>query len=81
MVSIITATEIDTWAKANPRRAQEVLPELIIHLILATSKQIDNFNFPIEKGIQFSGYDGVLVSREETNFFPSGKSCNREISK
>ena len=74
MIDIVTATEIDTWAKSNPRRAQEILPELIANLILATSKKIVDFNFPIEKGIQYSGYDGVLQSDEQTNFFPLGKS-------
>ena len=65
---------MDNWSKANPRRAQEILPELIVRLILSTSTKIFNFNFPIEKGIQFSGYDGILESNEETIFFPKGKS-------
>ena len=34
----ITATEIDNWAKEEPRQAQEILPKLFIKLILATSK-------------------------------------------
>lgn len=74
MLNNISATELDTWSKANPRRAQEILPELIIRLILATSNKIISHNFPIEKGIQFAGYDGVLESEEQTNFFPKGKS-------
>ncbi|MEM1486389.1 hypothetical protein V6615_16235 [Oscillospiraceae bacterium PP1C4] len=74
MIGKISATEIDAWAKVNPRRSQEILPELMIRLILATSKKIRDFNFPIEKGIQFAGYDGVLESNENTNFFPEGNS-------
>lgn len=74
MIGQISAVEIDAWAKADPRKAQEVLPSLMIRLILATSKKIGDFNFPIEKGIQFTGYDGVLESNESTNFFPTGKS-------
>ena len=73
MLNNISATELDTWSKANTRRAQEILPELIIRLILATSNKIISHNFPIEKGIQFAGYDGVLESEEQTNFFPKGK--------
>lgn len=69
-----TANEIDTWAKEEPRRAQEILPELTVRLVLATSKKIANYNFPIGKGIQFSGYDGVLTSEEQTPYFPEGKS-------
>ena len=53
MVSFISATTINSWAEANPRRAQEILPELVIRLILATSTKIKDFNFPIENGIQY----------------------------
>lgn len=74
MNNLITATEIDAWAKLNPRRAQELLPELIVRLILCTSSKINDYNFPIEKGIQFSGYDGVLDSDEATSYFPEGKT-------
>jgi hypothetical protein len=74
MIDKINAPEIDIWAKSKPRIAQEVLPELIIRLILATSKKIISFNFPIEKGIQYAGYDGVLESSEESNFIPHEKS-------
>lgn len=74
MNTLITAAEIDAWAKQNPRRAQELLPELIVRLILCTSSKISDYNFPIEKGIQFSGYDGVLDSDEATSYFPKGKS-------
>lgn len=75
MVSFISATTINSWAEANPRRAQEILPELVIRLILATSTKIKDFNFPIENGIQYSGYDGILFSEEETDFFPKWKIC------
>lgn len=74
MKLILSANEIDAWAKAEPRRAQELLPELIIRLVLAASRKIADYNFPIGKGIQFSGYDGVLTSKEQTPYFPEGKS-------
>ena len=61
MDKMLTAAEIDSWAKENPRRAQELLPELVLRLILRTSDRITDYEFPIEKGIQYSGYDGVLV--------------------
>ena len=44
MNNLVTATEIDTWARMNPRRAQEILPELIVRLILSTSSKIDDYN-------------------------------------
>ena len=40
MVSFISATTINSWAEANPRRAQEILPELVIRLILVSSNLI-----------------------------------------
>jgi len=63
-VKWITATDIDDWAKKEPRRAQEILPELVAKLIYATSDKIDSANFPIEKGIQYAGYDGTLSAGE-----------------
>lgn len=73
-MNILTAAEIDAWARSNPRRAQEMLPELMIRLILCTSSKIKDYNFQIENGIQFSGYDGVLDSGEPSSYFPEGKS-------
>lgn len=73
MNQFLLAEDIEAWATAHPRRAQEILPELIIKLILCSS-QITDYNFPIEKGIQFPGYDGILVSKEGTAYFPEGKS-------
>lgn len=72
--AMLTAAEIDSWAKSEPRRAQEILPELLIRLILCTSDDIENYNFPIDKAIQYAGYDGVLTSGEKTAYFPEGKS-------
>lgn len=70
----LSASELDSWAKDNPRRAQELLPELVLRLVLRTSTQITECNIPIEKAIQYGGYDGVLVSEEKTRYFPQGKS-------
>ena len=87
MLNKLTASEIDSWAQLHPRRAQEILPELVGRLILATAKKVESFHFPIEKAIQFAGYDGVLESSEDTAFFPSGKTVwefgtdNRAINK
>ena len=80
MNHVLTASEIDAWARENPRRAQELLPELIVRLILCTSSEIRDFNFPTEKGIQYSGYDGVLDSGESSSYFPDGKSSNHIIN-
>lgn len=70
-INWITAEDIDAWAKKKPRRAQEILPELVAKLIRASSDKIDSLNVP---NIQSSGYDGTLVASEQTNYFPKGKS-------
>lgn len=74
MNNMLSTSVLDSWARENPRKAQELLPELVLRLILRTSSQIADYDFPIEKGIQYSGYDGVLVSDEKTSYFPKGKS-------
>src|SRR5665648_468554 len=70
----INASEIDSWTNREPRRAQELLPKLVIKLILSSTNSIKDFNFPSGKSIQYAGYDGILKCSEETNYFPIGQS-------
>ena len=42
----ITAAEIDNWTVKEPRRAQEVLPQLIWKLILGSCTRINDHHFP-----------------------------------
>ncbi len=74
MVNYISAADLEDWAIKEPREAQEILPQLVIKLILANSDKVKDFNFPIDKAIQYAGYDGVLTSGENTGYFPEGKS-------
>ena len=70
----LKAADIEDWVNKEPRRAQEILPNLIIRLILCSSNKIISYNFPVESGIQYSGYDGVLDTEEGTAYFSAGKS-------
>ena len=70
----ITAAEIDNWTTREPRRAQEILPQLVWKLILASCKQINDHHFPYGKAIQYNGYDGFLDTNDEHQFVPHGKS-------
>lgn len=70
----VTASELDAWTEREPRRAQELLPKLVIKLILSLTNSIESFSFPSGKSIQFAGYDGILKCSEQTNFFPKGQS-------
>ena len=49
MLNRISATELDNWSRNNPRQAQEILPELVIRLVLATSDKIIRHNFSMRK--------------------------------
>ncbi len=70
----ITAAEIDEWTKRDPRRAQELLPLLVGKLILASGKTITDYHFPYGKAVQFSGYDGILDTEDDSSYYPKGKS-------
>ena len=70
----IKASDIDNWTCKEPRRAQELLPKLIWKLILASSKIIEEHHFPFEKAVQYAGYDGYLVTSDNSRFYPNGTS-------
>lgn len=70
----ITATDIDNWSNREPRRAQELLPQLVWKLILASSTTIREHHFPYGKAVQYNGYDGGLETEDTSPFFPTGKS-------
>jgi len=70
----VKATDIDNWTSKEPRRAQELLPKLIWKLVLASSKTIEDHHFPFEKAVQYSGYDGYLVTSDTSLFYPKGTS-------
>ena len=48
MLNRISATELDNWSRNNPRQAQEILPELVIRLVLATSDKEYNMQVMME---------------------------------
>ena len=68
----ITSTNIKQWA--DTRESQELLPELIIRLIRATSKDVNTIKFPCGDAIHLSGWDGVLDSNERIYNISSGIS-------
>lgn len=72
----ITAAELDNWTSREPRRAQEILPQLVWRLILGSCARINDHHFPFGKAIQYSGYDGFLDTDDESHpFVPMGKSA------
>lgn len=68
----ITSTDIKQWA--DTRAAQELLPELILRLIRATSININNIRFPNGDAIHLTGWDGVVESADAIFNISSGVS-------
>jgi len=73
-INWITASEIEAWTSREPRRAQELLPELVWRLLLASCGNMINHHFPHSKAVQYSGYDGYLDTDTQSVFFPIGRS-------
>lgn len=68
----VTSTDLKHWA--DTRKSQELLPELIIRLIRATSKDVNSIKFPCGDAIYLSGWDGELDSKERIYNVDSGIS-------
>lgn len=73
-MKFITAAEIDNWTTVEPRRVQELLPQLVWKLTLGSCVHINDHHFPFGKAIQYSGYDGFLDTDDTHQFVPMGKS-------
>ncbi|MBU3130554.1 hypothetical protein [Clostridium tagluense] len=76
MVDIISSKEISNWANDNPRHAEEMLPELIKRLIMASidMEKVNLISFPSKNSIGIPGFDGKLNSEVEGTFIPAGYS-------
>lgn len=70
----VKASQIENWTEREPRRAQEILPKLVWKLVLASSKKIEDIHFPFEGAIQYAGYDGYLITADDSPFYPNGTS-------
>lgn len=68
----INSADLKNWA--DRRDCQKTLPFLIRQLIRATINQIVSISFPAGENIVYSGWDGKLESREETEYIPKGLS-------
>lgn len=69
----VSRQDLEKYADLDPRRAQELLPELVGKLIKAT---IDpkHYRFPKGNDISLPGFDGELESRAQTTYIPDGYS-------
>src|SRR5690349_12750788 len=69
----VSRQDLESFVNLEPRRAQEILPELVGKLIKAT---IDPkfFRFPKGHDIYLPGFDGELDSDVQTEHIPLGRS-------
>ncbi|MDR7543045.1 MAG: hypothetical protein QN120_02195 [Armatimonadota bacterium] len=68
----MNATDLERWA--DRRGSQEVLPELVRRLVIATSPRISRASFPSGEGIQLGGWDGIVEAEQGNVFVPGGIS-------
>jgi len=69
---LVDATDLDQWA--NRRDAQGTLPKLIRRLVMETAPGVQQVSFRADEGVQLSGWDGVVVSKQDHAFVPAGIS-------
>ena len=70
----IDAGDIKNWITGKQRHCQQILPELVRRLILATASSIEEIDFPSGDSIATGGWDGRLKTSVVVPFFPNGTS-------
>lgn len=72
----VSATDIVKWTDTNKRRSEELLPELVRRLIVASIPldKIKKLDFPSGDSISTTGFDGLLETEVGSPFFSSGLS-------
>ncbi len=69
----VTRQDLERFANLEQRRAQELLPDLVGKLILATITP-KHFRFPKGNDVSLPGYDGEVESEDQTAQIPQGYS-------
>lgn len=69
---LVTADELVSFANSFP--AAEVLPELMLRLVLASTEGVAYRRFPTGKGIYHSGFDGEVRTEKGNAYVPDGHS-------
>lgn len=71
-MKFITSTDLKQWA--DTKECQQLLPELVRKLIVASVKSIDRLSFPSGDATSLSGWDGVVFCDEKIDIVPKGIS-------
>lgn len=70
----VTENDIKSWTATDKRRSEELLPQLIYKLILASSSP-SKIDFPFGDSVSTGGWDGELEVEHGNLFVPSGVSA------
>ncbi|HLO97983.1 MAG TPA: hypothetical protein VK171_05250, partial [Fimbriimonas sp.] len=70
---LVTSDDINAFA-AKEKAAEELLPQILRKLVLASAKTATEIAFPTGKAINEGGWDGQVTCKTAELFVPSGKS-------
>ncbi len=73
-MEIIKPNKLAEINNKKKRLFEQLLPELVKRLILASNTSVTNHSFPSMDEIWAPGYDGVAVCTEETKYVSKGMS-------
>jgi hypothetical protein len=71
-LTLVNATDLERWA--DRRDAQQLFPQLVRRLVLATGQRVSRASFRSGEGVQLPGWDGVVTAEENSPFVPAGVS-------
>ena len=69
ILGLVGSNRLTHWADSYNAKAE--FPRLVRHLILETSPNDVRLSFRADDGITYSGWDGWVLSTEQTRFIPS----------
>ncbi len=70
---LVNSTDIKLWA--DQRVSQQLIPQLLRRLILATAKEdVTTIDFPAHESVQMGGWDGTVTTVSNHTFVPKGES-------
>lgn len=70
--SWVRALDLERWA--DTLEARSILPQLVRRLVRATGQKLGQVEFPAHKGIERTGWDGIVEAHEASEFVPAGIS-------
>ena len=73
-MEIITANKLKEMNSLNKRKFEQLLPEIVKRLLIASNSSVTEHRFPSGDDIWAPGYDGVANCEMATTYVCKGKS-------